>query len=67
MLLSAELKKAVYIAQPKVQKGIDRRLQSEEKNGTVHRMVKQMIGNNKDVVGAGFIKAFDGKIHTCEI
>lgn len=59
-------KRAVYIAQSDDQKAFGERLDSEEKRGTVHRVVKQIIGKNRDVVGTGCVKGLDGKILTDE-
>jgi hypothetical protein len=47
---------AVYLAKSAEHKVFGEMLGSEEKKGTVHRVVKQIIGKNRDVVGAGCIK-----------
>ena len=60
-------KRAVYIAQSEEQKVFGEMLDSEEKKGTVHRVVKQIIGKNRDVVGAGCVKGSDGEILTDEV
>jgi len=59
-------KKAVYIAQSDEQKVFGEKLDSEEKKGTVNRLVRQIIGKNRDVVGTGCIKGSDGKLLTAE-
>lgn len=60
-------KRAVYIAQSNEQKLFGEMLDSEEKKGTVHRVVKQIVRKNRDVVGAGCIKGSDGKVLTNEV
>jgi hypothetical protein len=59
-------KRAVYIAQADEQKVFGEMLDSEEKKGTVSRLVKQIIGKNRDVIGAGCVKGSDGKLLTAE-
>ena len=39
-------------------------LDSEFEQGTVFRVVKQIVGKNRDIVGAGCIKGADGKLVT---
>ena len=56
-----QCKKAVYVAQSDEQK-----LDLEFEQGTVFRVVKQMVGENKDIVGAGCVKGADGKLVTGE-
>ena len=55
-------KRAVYIAQLNEQKLFGEMLDSEEKKGMVHRVVKQIVRKNRDVVGAGCIKGSDGRV-----
>ena len=50
-----QCKKAVYVAQSDEQK-----LDLEFEQGTVFRVVKQMVGKNRDIVGAGCVKGADG-------
>ena len=59
-------KRAVYVAQSDEQKVFGEMLDSEEKKGTVHRVVKQIIGKNRDVVGAGCVRGSGGEILTGE-
>jgi hypothetical protein len=59
-------KRAVYIAQSNEQKLFVEMLDSEEKKGMVHRVVKQIVRKNRDVVGVGCIKGSDGKVLTNE-
>lgn len=59
-------RRAVYVAQSEEQKVFGKMLDSEEKKGTVHRVVKHIIGKNRDVVGASCVKGSDGKILTDE-
>ena len=41
-------------------------LDSEFQQRTVFRVVKQMVGKNRDIVGAGCVKRSDGKLVTGE-
>ncbi len=59
-------KRAVYIAQSNEQKLFGEILDSEEKKGMVHRVVKQIVRKNRDVVGAGCIKGSNGRVLTNE-
>ena len=65
-LAKRKAKRAVYIAQADEQKVFGEMLDSEDKKGVVFRVVKQMVGKNRDVVGAGGVKGTDGKILTGE-
>jgi hypothetical protein len=49
------------------QKLFGKMLDSEEKKGMVHRVVKQIVLKNRDVVGAGCIKVSDGKVLMNEV
>ena len=58
--------KAVYVAQSDEQKVFGGMLDSEFEQGTMFRVAKQMIGKNRDTVGAGCVKGADGKLVTGE-
>ena len=55
-------RKAVYVAQSDEQKVFGGMFNSEFEQGTVFRVVKQMVGKNRDIVGAGCVKGADGKL-----
>ena len=59
-------KRAVYLAQSEQHRVFGEMLESEFENGTLFRAVKQMVGKNRDVVGAGCVKGLDGRIVTDE-
>jgi len=58
--------RAVYLAQSDEQKVFGEMLNAECEKGTLFRIAKQMVGKNRDVVGAGCVKGTDGKIVTDE-
>ena len=57
-------RKAVYVAQSDEQKMFGGMLDSEFQQRPVFRVVKQMVGKNRDIVGAGCVKGSDGKLVT---
>ena len=59
-------RKAVYAAQSDEQKVFGAMLDLESEQGTVFRVVKQMVGKIMDIVGAGCVKGSDGKLVTGE-
>ena len=60
-------KSAVYIAQSGAQKVFGEMLESEDKKGAVHRVVRQIIRKNRDAVGEGCVRGSDGKVITDEV
>ena len=63
---SLNARKAVYVAQSDEQKVFGGMLDSEFERRTVFRVVKQMVGKNRDIVGAGCVKGSDRKLVTGE-
>jgi hypothetical protein len=59
-------RRAVCQAQSDEQKIFGEMLDTQVEKGTVFRVAKQMVGKNRDVVGAGSVKGMDGKIVTGE-
>jgi hypothetical protein len=59
-------RKAVNVAQSDEQKVLGGMLDSELEQGTVFRVMKQMVGKNRDIVGASCVKGSDGKLVTGE-
>ena len=55
-------RKAVYVAQSDEQQVFGGILDLEFEQGTVFRVLKQMVGNNRDIVGASCVKGADGKL-----
>ena len=63
---TSNARKAVYVVQSDEQKVFGRMLDLEFQQRTVYKVVKQIIGKYRDVVGAGCIKGSDGKLVTGE-
>ena len=59
-------RKTAYVPQADDQKVFAGMLDLEFEQGTVFRVVKQMVGKNRDIVGAGCVKGPDGKLVTGE-
>ena len=55
-------KRAIYLAQSEQQRVFGEMLESEFGNRTLFKAVKQIVGKNRDVVGAGWVKGLDGRI-----
>ena len=52
------------MAQEAERKKFEQMLQREDKNKSVFRVAKQMVKENKDVVGIGYVKSRDKNIVT---
>jgi len=59
-------KTVVYVAKSDEQRLFGEMVDKESEKGTVFRIVKQIVGKNRDVVGAGCVKGTDGKTVTGE-
>ena len=55
-------KRAISKAQEVERRKFGERLDEEDEKGTVFRVAKQIVRNNRDVVGAGCVKDTDGRI-----